>query len=144
MQGMAEDYVDYLLDGTPQVETTDWADVAALLEQSQQQREERLEQELAQIKRQLAERDQIHHELVEELERKIERYTDRLDHLYTIGKGRLDGTRDDLKDRIVAFYEQLRDEHREHWRDRQALERERRDVRRTMAELDDDVWSELL
>lgn len=45
---MAADYFDYGLDGTPAVDTTDWEEVAAVLEHSQAARTERLEQELAQ------------------------------------------------------------------------------------------------
>jgi acetyl-CoA carboxylase carboxyltransferase component len=140
---MAEDYFDYVLDGTPAVEPTDWEQVAAVLEQSQAARIERLEQELAQIEAQLRDRDRLHEDLVGDLDRKINRYTDRLEHLYTISKGRLDGTREQLKDRITVFYQELRDEHRAHWRDRQELEQERRHVQRELAEVSDESLSEL-
>lgn len=141
---MAADYFDYVLDGVPSVDATDWDDVAALLEQSDAAHRERLEQELTQIEQQLADRDRIHQDLVAELEGKIDRYQDRLAHLYTIGKGRTDGTREQLKDRIVTFYQELRAEQREHWRDRQALEQERRAVHRELAEVQDDSLSDIL
>lgn len=79
-----------------------------------------------------------------ELEGKIDQYQDRLAHLYTIGKGRMDGTRERLKDQIVMFYQELRDEHRAHWRDRQDLEQERRAVHRELAEAQDESLSDLL
>lgn len=141
---MAADYFDYVLDGAPTVDTTDWENVADLLEQTQAAHTERLEQELAQIKGQLADRDRIHRDVIENLEWRIERYSDRLEHLYTIGKGRTDGTRERVKDRIVSFYRDLRDERRAHWRDRQKLEQERRDVVRELDEVTDDSLSELL
>lgn len=141
---MGVDYVDYVLDEVPPVDVTDWAALGELLEQSQAAHTGRLEQELAQINQELAARDRIHRELVGELEGKIDRYTDRLAHLYTIRKGRTDGTRDQLKDRITAFYRELRAEHRGHWQDRQDLEQERRAVRRELAEVEDDSLAGLL
>ena len=141
---MAEDYRDYILDSAPAVEATDWTEVAALLEASQEQHQDRLETELAAIEHQLEERDRLHQQLVEELERKIGRYVDRLDHLYTIGKGRLDGTRDRLKDRLEHFYQELRAEHRTHWQDRQQLEQERRELRRELAAATDESLAEFL
>lgn len=141
---MGEDYADYILDGVPCVEATDWTEIAQLLEQSHEREQDRLEQELASIEQQLTERDRLHEDLVTELERKITRYTDRLEHLYTIGKGRLDGTRDRLKDRLTAFYQELREERRDHWQDRQQLEQERRQVQRELAEVADESLTELL
>ncbi|QLG61887.1 hypothetical protein [Halorarum salinum] len=78
------------------------------------------------------------------MERQIDRYVDRFEHLYTIGRGRLDGTRERVKDRLIAFYEELRDEQRDHWRDRQRIEQERRDVRRELAATGDDALADLL
>lgn len=141
---MAADYFDYVLDGVPPVEATDWAELVDVLEQSQEARTERLEQELAQIDQQLAARDRIHQDLIAALEWQIEWYTDRLDHLYTIRKGRTDGTQDQLKDRITAFYQELRAEHRAHWQDRHDLEQERRDVHRELEEGEDDSLADLL
>ena len=144
---MGEDYPDYTGTGSELFdETESWgdSDVSHLLEQSQARETERLEQELAQIKQQLDKRTQIHETIVGDLTWKIDRYTDRLAHLYTIGKGRLDGTREQLKDRIEGFYRELRDEYREHWQDRQQLEHERRAVRRDLEAAADDSISDLL
>lgn len=119
-------------------------DINEVLERSQASKKQRLEQELARIREQLEARDTVHEEIVDELEWKIDQYTDRLGSLYARGKGRADGKRERLQDRIVAFYRQLREEQREHWQDKQQLEQERRQVRRELEELDDDALSELL
>jgi len=127
-------------DGEPWAEI----DIEELLERSQETQRERLDRELAQIERQLAERDRVHDEIVDELEWKIETYSDRLEHLYTLQKGRTDGTRDQLKERLLAFYQELREERREHWRDRQQLEQERREIRRELDAATDYSLSEFL
>ena len=122
----------------------DWSGtVDQFLERSQRHHNDRLANELNRIDEQLEERDAIHTEIVDELEWKIKRYTDRLEHLYNTGIGKQDGTRERVKDRITSFQEQLREEHRDHWRDRQELERERRTILRELAELEEDL-SELI
>ena len=113
--------------------------VDQFLERSQRQHNDRLADELDRIDEQLEERNAIHTEIVDELEWKIERYTDRLEHLYKTGTGKQDGTRERVKDRITSFQQQLREEHRDHWRDRQELERERRTILRELAELEEDL-----
>lgn len=123
----------------------DWDEsINRFLEQSQHQHRERLEAELAEINRQLDRRDEIHTEIVDAVEWKVEWYTDRLERLYMQGRGKQDGKRQRLQDRIEAFYQELRNEHRQHWRDRQDLEQERREVLREIAEAADDIVSELL
>ena len=144
---MSADYPDYIGTDAALFDAADsWSDidVGDLLEQSQARETERLEQELTQIEQQLDKRTQIHKTIVDDLAWKIDRYTDRLGHLYTIGKGRVDGTREQLKDRVEGFYRELRDEHREHWQDRQQLEHERRAVRRELKAADNDSISDLL
>ena len=144
---MGEEYPDYTGVGSELFDAADsWGDtdVSNLLEQSQAMEIERLEQELAQIEQQLDKRTQIHETIVSDLTWKIDRYTDRLEHLYTIGKGRLDGTREQVKDRIVGFYRELREEYREHWQDRQQLEHERRAVRRELEAAADESISDIL
>lgn len=144
---MGADYPEYLGTDVALFDAGDsWGDidVRQLLEESQAREQEQLEQELAQIEQQLDEREQIHGEIVSDLEWKLDRYTDRLEHLYTIGKGRLDGTREQIKDRIEEFYRELREEHREHWQDRQQLEHERRAVRRELEAATDESISDFL
>lgn len=118
--------------------------VEQFLERSQHQHRERLAAELDRIDDQLADREAIHAEIVDELEWKIERYTDRLERLYRTGRGKRDGARDRVKDGIVTFQRELREEHRRHWEDRQELERERRAILRELAEIDDENLSEVL
>lgn len=119
-------------------------DIDQLLERSRLSEEERLERELEQINQQLAGRGEVHEEIVDELEWKIEWYTDRLESLYKTGRGRKDGTRDQLKNRIEDFYAALRQERREHWQDRQELEQERREVLRELHEVTDASLSDLV
>ena len=144
---MGADYPEYIGTDAALFDAADsWGDldVDHLLEQSQARETKRLEQELTQIEQQLDKRTQIHETIVGDLTWKINRYTDRLEHLYMIGKGRLDGTREQLKDRVEGFHRELRDEHREHWQDRQRLEHERRAVRRELKAAADDSISDLL
>ncbi|MDS0476849.1 hypothetical protein [Natrinema sp. 1APR25-10V2] len=138
------DYVDYSAwDGHGS--ETDWAEaVDQFLQRSQRQQHDRLADELEQIAEQLAERDELHAEIVADLEWKIDRYTDQLEQLSRVGRDTGEGRRGQLKDRITAFYRELRNEQREHWRDRQELEREQRDIRRELAELEETDLSELL
>lgn len=121
-----------------------WSQIDRYLERSQHQQEERLTEELNRIAAQLDRREKIHVEIVDELEWKIDRYTAHLKHLYRSMTGKQDGTREQLKDRLTAFQHELREEHREHWQDQQTLERERREVLRELAELEDADLSELL
>jgi len=100
-------------------------DVDEFLEESQHQEEERLEREVEQIFEQLEERDRIHEEALTELESKLEWYIDRLEELYFRG---LQEGKEDLKERIKEFYREIRLEKREWWRDRQKLEKERRQL----------------
>ena len=142
-----EYYFDYVADADgllDRLESWDNIDIDAWLEQVQGSREEQLEQELEVIHEQLEQRDGLHRELVTELERKLEWYVDRLEKLYSQGIGKHDGTRERLQDRIEAFYQELRREQREHWQDRQSLERERRDVLRELEDSTDDLLAELL
>ena len=124
---------------------TGWDDtVDQLLDQAQQHQRERLEQELERIADQLDRRSEIHDKIVDELEWKRQRYTDRLEELYRQGRGQHDGTRQRLKDRIEEFSQALREERREHWQDRQQLERERRDVLRELDKATNEVLSDFL
>lgn len=124
---------------------TSWpAAVDQFLDRSQHQHQERLAAELGRIEDQLDEREAIHEEIVAELEWQIDRYTDRLDRLHGTGRGKQDGTRDQVRERLATFQRELREERRAHWRDRQELERERRDLLRELAAMENDVLSEFL
>ena len=137
-----EYYFDYVTDTQgllDQLDSWDDVDVDAWLEQSQESREERLEQELAEIREQLEGRDELHGRIVDELEW----YVDRLEKLYTHGIGRTDGKRERLQDQIEAFYREWRREQREHWQDRQQLEQERRAVLREVEAATDESVSDV-
>ena len=121
----------------------DW-DVEEFLERSQEQERQKLEHELQRIGRQLDRRNELHEETVEELESKLDWYSDRLKQLYTQFSGK-HGEREKLKDRIEEFYTELRRENRSNWRDRQELEQERREILRELTEVKmNDLLSELL
>jgi hypothetical protein len=139
-------YFDYdAIDVEREDQSSSWDEsITRFLEQSQHQHQDRLDAELEAINRQLERRDELHAEIVDALEWKVEWYTDRLERLYLHGRGKLDGKRERLQDRIEAFNRELRDEHRQHWRDRQNLEQERRDVLRELDEADAELLSELL
>jgi len=122
--------------------TSDFS-VEEFLEQSQRSEEKRLEDELNRIEEQLESRDQVHEEVVDELESKLDWYRDRLEKLYKQGRGR-NNRRDRLKSKISSFYDQLRNEKLEHWQDKQELEMERRQLLRELDEINDVEITDLL
>jgi trichohyalin len=113
-------------------------DVEEFLEQSQEREKQRLESELEKIERQLEERNQLHEEIVEELESKLDWYIDRLELLYKQNRGK-DGSRKDLKAKVEEFYREIRQEKQNAWREKQKLEKERRQLLRDLDELDEIV-----
>lgn len=113
----------------------DGPDIEDLLEQSVENERERLESELRQIDQQLADRDELHEQTVDDLEGKLDWYVDRLELLYKRSQGK-HGTRDQLKARIESLYEALRTERRAHWRDRQDLLTDRREIQRELDTLE--------
>lgn len=122
-----------------------WAElVDRFLNESRDQQQARLEDELDRITVQLEDRDALHAEIVEGLEWQIGRYLDRLEQLYRSRTGKRDGERDRLRSRIAACRQDLREERRAHWRDRQELEQERRTLLHELAEIEDTDVSEVL
>lgn len=100
-----------------------------------------MEEELERIDRQLDAREAIREETLEELESKLEWYLDRLETVYK--RPRTDDT-DELKQRIIDFYREIRQERRRAWNDKQELARERRELLGELATLHDDRIFELL
>jgi trichohyalin len=98
-----------------------------------------LERELERIEAQLSERKEIFEEHRTELESKLDWYIERLETAY---RQRRDP--EDLKQRIEEFYRLLRQERVKHWRDRQELEQDRRELLRELDKLSDADLSELL
>ncbi|MFB6199856.1 MAG: hypothetical protein ABEJ83_03180 [Candidatus Nanohaloarchaea archaeon] len=119
-------------------------DVERFLEESQEQERQRLESELERIKDQLEEREIIHREVIEELNSKKDWYVDQLETLYQRSQGKISGERDRLRNRINEIYREFREEKRSRWRDRQELEKERRELIRRLEELKNEKLSELL
>lgn len=118
---------------------TDELDVEQFLTESHEQQEQRLQEELARIEEQLSERSEIFETHRSEFEAKLEWYVERLETAY---RQRRDP--EDLKQRIDEFYRLLRQERVKHWRDRQELEQERRELLRELDQLSDADLSELL
>jgi trichohyalin len=108
-------------------------DVEEFLEESQKREQELLEQELERIDDLLEERERIHEDAVTELESKLDWYIERLEDLNRRGLNR---DKDDLKQRIEEFYNELREQERKHWLDRQELEKERRELEKELQEFD--------
>jgi hypothetical protein len=108
-------------------------DVEEFLKESEQRDRERLTEELERIDDLLEEREMIHEDAVTELESKLDWYIERLEDLYRRG---LDRDKDELKQRIEEFYQEIREQERKHWLDRQELEKERRKLEKELQESD--------
>lgn len=140
------DYYDYSShpDGfLDEVEAWDF-DIEQFLEKSQEKERQRLENELERIEDELARRDRLHKEVVDELEMKMNRSMDRLDQLYAQFFAPGHEERERLKNRIEGFYQELRREKRNRWRDRQELEKERRAVLNELDQVEDENLLDLL
>jgi hypothetical protein len=133
-------YFDY-----DSVEPVDeFVDVEELLKESQREEERRLKQFLERVEEQLDARECIHQENLGELESKLEWYLERLEEHRQRGSGTR-GERERLRSRIEEFYSEIRGERRSFWKDRQELERERREFLRELEEVSEDsVVSELM
>jgi len=114
-------------------------DIEEFLRESQEQQERHLEAELERIEQQLEKREDIFEKHREDLESKLDWYLDRLKQAY-----RTMGEVEDLKEKVEEFYDLLREERVRHWRDKQELEKERRELLRELRELEDTDLSELL
>ena len=113
-------------------------DIEEFLEESQERQEQRLDQELERIEQQLEERDRIFEEHRQELESKLDWYLERLERAYKLNRDV-----DELKDKVEEFYDLLREEEVRRWRDRQELEKERREMLRELDELEEADFLEL-
>jgi trichohyalin len=120
------EYFDYDLE-TP----AESFDVEEFLRRSEENAEQRLEEELERIEKQLDDRQQLFEDAKDELESKIELYLERLETAY-----RTRGSPEELKQLIDEVYQELRREKLKHWRDKQELETERREILREINELE--------
>jgi len=142
-----DEYRDYAADtdsALDRLEQWDYDNVTDILEASQDSHTNRLEDELDRIKQQLEQRDEVHDEITDDLEWKLERYKDRLEKMHTHARGKADGKRERVKDRINELSALLREEQREHWRDKQTLQRERRELIRELDETTERHWLDML
>ena len=114
-------------------------DIGAFLKKTEERQEIRLETELERIEQQLEEREAIFEHHKEDLESKLDWYLDRLEKAY-----KTTGDVGELKQKVTEFYELLREERVRHWRDKQELEKERRDILRELDELEDSDITQLL
>ena len=73
---------------------------------------------------------------MEELESKLDWYRSRSEQLYRQNSGKT-GKRQQLKQMIEKFHDELRREERQHWRDIQELDQERRKLLGEIDEQDD-------
>jgi septal ring factor EnvC (AmiA/AmiB activator) len=142
---MDADYEDPLAETTSAMPADRWDDpaIGAYLEQSREAERDRINTELAHIEDELAARNTLHADLVTELEWQIEKYERELDRLTKpIATSSEDHER--VSARLRSLRQELRNEHRQHWQDRQHLVRERRELRRDRARLADEDISQFL
>ncbi len=136
------DYEDLLADSRPsrsnpsagqQDLVFDGPELEALLTESHEQEQNRIETELTQVETRLQHRTEIHDQTIAELKTAIQEEQDRLERLQrpSIPIDRLT----DQKRRVRELEQQLQEAKRTHWRDRDQLERERRHLHRELREL---------
>jgi len=129
------EYFDYTHENTP----VEDFDIEEFLRRSEENSEKRLEQELERIEKQLDDRQQLFEDAKQELEDKVEIYLERLETAY-----RTRGDTEELKQLIDEMYQQIRQEKLKHWRDKQELETERREIQREINELESSNLESLL
>lgn len=130
---------DYRLDGMDTTEPTDlWDDpaIGRYLAQTREADRDRIDAALAQIDEQLQARKRLHEEFIAELQWQVTKYERELDRLSKPGLG-TDDAREQLYAGLREVRQAIRDERREHWRDRQRLERERRELLQDRAAVTD-------
>jgi len=127
-------YYDYGLD-----ETGDGFDIEEFLERTQRQQQDRLDEELRRIEKQLESRQELFKTTKAELESKLEWYIERLEQAYRLSKDV-----ENLKQKVSGFYDQIREERLRHWQDKQELEQERRELLREIREIEESDLDSLL
>lgn len=129
------DYPEEVDDGS--ASGPSWGEVKQLLERSDDQRKQRLQQELERIEDQIGRREELYKEAIDQVRSQIDRYTGVLETLYSrpFSGGRAE--RDKVTEKLSELYTDLQREKRQHWQDRQSLEQERRDILRELDEVVD-------
>jgi len=125
---VVEEPVDYTL-----YDNSSWNDVDGFLEQSLLNEEERLEQQLRQIYRQLDEREQIHENKVESIGDEIFRQKTRLESAER-GAG---GNETQVRHRLESLYKEKWKAEQSVWEDKQDLLEEKRSLKRELRELEE-------
>lgn len=146
-----EDYTDLLESADPvsQPASGDGGypskrEIDQLLTEAHREERERVETLLEEIEDQIQERTALHEDLIHELEQELERYEKNLQQLLRqFGSGSRE-KKEHQKCRIQELSQEIRKEKRRHWHDRQKLLAERREVRRELDALDDDLLGSLL
>ena len=138
------DYFDYSEDFLESGEAFDF-DIESFLKESQELEQQRLEEELERIDQQLEQREEICNEATKELESKLEWYVDQLEDLNQRPFSSDKEEKEHLKTKIEEFYSELRQERRSAWRDKQELEKERRELLQELDEIEaQDLVEDLL
>lgn len=118
----------------PNLTATD-TDLEAILTEARDQERNRIETALEQIDQQLQERNKIHDQTVESFQQALRDERDRLER---VSQPSTPADRiQEQRRRIHELEQQLHEQRRAHWRDRESLESERRQLRRNLAELED-------
>lgn len=144
------EYEDLLADARPSGLDTaanpphlvgDDLNLEAFLTDAQKQERKRIKTALDQVERELQHRTQIYEEAVAELEDALQDEVDRLERLQrpSIPADRILHQ----KRQVRGCEQQLHDQRRSHWQDREQLERERRRLQRELSELQDTDLSAL-
>ena len=119
-------------------------EIDRLLTEAHREERERVETLLEEIEGQIQERTALHEDLIHELEQELKRYEENLQQLLRqFGSGSRE-KKGHQKRRIQELSQEIRKEQRRHWHDRQKLLAERREVRRELDALDDDLLASLL
>ncbi|RCU47015.1 hypothetical protein DU504_06675 [Haloplanus salinus] len=129
------DYFDYSKDLLESGDALDF-DIESFLKESQELEQQRLEEELERIKHQLEQRKEIYNEATQDLESKLEWYVDRLQGMNQRRFSSDKEKEEQLKTKIGDLYSELRQERRSAWRDKQELEKEKRDLLRELEEIE--------
>ncbi|RKD95620.1 hypothetical protein [Halopiger aswanensis] len=119
-------------------------EIDRLLSEAYREERERVETLLKEIEGQIQERTGLHEDLIHELEQELERYEENLQKLLRqFGSGSRE-KKAHQKQRIQELKQEIREEQQRHWHDRQKLLAERREARRELDALDDNLLTSLL
>lgn len=132
------EYFEYPADGGDyDASSLSWERIRGLLDQSDDQKRQRLRNELERIEDQIQHREDLYQEAVDRIQCEIDRYTSTLQTMYNRTFGGGPEVREPVKEALATLYSDLHREKRQHWQDLQSLEQERRDILHQLEELDE-------